>query len=226
MYSSGKPACSCFRGGLRLRSRRCLYRKRRSGTGVCLRSPGRIQRGAAAPLCVVSNRVVLRRARRVKQTCRGHVCSQSGEQTCLRPGQEKSKSSPPECRFSCNFSLDKQREVEFAACVCGSVCKYLFFFRPLRCLLRLRQRFSFPAPAPCEKTAADRPGQNARRRVFARGFASEFGFYSSRMRARKSATACFPPASTEGREGSMGSSVPSTVRQTPPASSTISLPAA
>ncbi len=86
--------------------------------------------------------------------------------------------------------------------------------------------FFFPAPTPCGEPAADRPGQNARLRVFARGFASEFGSYSSRMRARKSATACFPPASTEGREGSMGSSVPSIVRQTPPASSTISLPAA
>ena len=84
--------------------------------GLSIRSPGRIQRGAAAPLCVVSNREGQGRARRVKQTCRGHVCSQSGEQTCLRPGQEKSKSSPPKCRFSCNFSLDKQREVESAAC--------------------------------------------------------------------------------------------------------------
>ena len=79
-------------------------------------SLGRIQRGAEAPLCVVLIRESQGRARRVKQTCRGHVCSQSGEQTCLRPGQEKSKSSPPKCRFSCNFSLGKQREVEFAAC--------------------------------------------------------------------------------------------------------------
>ena len=54
LFSSGKPVCPCFRGGLRLRSRRCLCRKRRSGTADRIRSPGRIQRGAEAPLCVVS----------------------------------------------------------------------------------------------------------------------------------------------------------------------------
>ena len=38
-------------------------KKRRPCTVYRSRSPGRIQRGAAAPLCVVSNRVVLRRGR-------------------------------------------------------------------------------------------------------------------------------------------------------------------
>ncbi len=122
------------------------------------------------------------------------------------------RDSPPRARLRrLRFAISSELNLSFfaSAPVFASSAPVLFFF---------------PAPTPC--AAADRPGQNARRRVFARGFASEFGSYSSRMRARKSATACFPPASTEGREGSMGSSAPSTVRQTPPASSTISLPAA
>ena len=116
LYSSGKPVYSCFRGWLRLRSRRCLSRKRRFGTAICLRSPGESKEGPQPLFVSFQNREILKRARRVKQTCRGHVCSQSGEQTCLRPGQEKSKSSPPLWRFFCNFSLSKQRKVAYPAC--------------------------------------------------------------------------------------------------------------
>jgi hypothetical protein len=123
-YVAGGFGLSGRRAGTESPSRvsLCSPRQPPLGKGAFkMRSPGRIQRGAEAPLCVVLIRVVLRRARRVKQTCRGHVCSQSGEQTCLRPGQEKSKSSPLKCRFSCNFSLDKQREVEFPTRISESV---------------------------------------------------------------------------------------------------------
>ena len=129
-YAAGGFGLSGRRAGTESPSRVSLCSPRQPPLGKgAFRSAlrGESKEGPQPLFVSFQNRESQGRARRVKQTCRGHVCSQSGEQTCLRPGQEKSKSSPPKCRFSCNFSLDKQREVEFAACAYRSVGTNLQF---------------------------------------------------------------------------------------------------
>ena len=83
-----------------------------------IKVPCCIPPGGASPFdppLAVSIRVVLRRARRVSEGAGGTFAAKAGSKLCLRPGQGKSESSPPKCRFSCHFSLLVQREVDETA---------------------------------------------------------------------------------------------------------------